>query len=128
MPTVGQPTAMSPTATAKGCQRNHRLYTKAVTFPAQQKVSISNLCSIHHFDIQGDGLASQSFHTDLQTTSQTKNLDVVVRQTVTIFQLLACEDASTMLTIMVLIMACLNADRVGRFDVKSDGLAGQSCS
>merc|ERR1712142_1106357 len=75
------------------------------------------LNSITRFHLQGDGLTSQSLDKDLHTSSQSEHkmecrlfLDVVVRQSSSIFQLFSSKDQSLLIwrnTFLVLDL-CLN--------------------
>ena len=56
-------------------------------------------------------------------------LDVVVRESASVFQLLACEDESLLVrrdAFLILDLGFHIFDSVRRFDIESDGLSGQS--
>ena len=84
-------------------------------------------------DIKGDGLTSQGLDEDLHTTSESKNemesgllLDVVVRKSSAIFQLLTGEDESLLLwgdTFFVLDLSLDIFNGVCWLDIEGDGLA-----
>jgi len=84
-------------------------------------------------DIKGDGLTSQGLDEDLHTTSESKNemesgllLDVVVRKSSAIFQLLTGEDESLLIwgdTFFVLDLSLDIFDGVCWLDIEGDGLA-----
>jgi len=88
------------------------------------------------FNFKGDGLPSESFDKDLHATSQTKNqmegrllLDVVVRQSATIFQLLAGKDQTLLIrwdTFFVLDLCFDILDGVTWFNFEGDGLPSES--
>jgi len=67
-------------------------------------LSFDVLNGVRWLNVEGDGLASQSLHEDLHSTSQSENqvesrflLDVVVGESSSIFQLLAGEDKSLLI-------------------------------
>jgi hypothetical protein len=84
-------------------------------------------------DIKGDGLTGQGLDEDLHTTSESKNemesgllLDVVVRKSSAIFQLLTGEDESLLIwgdTFFVLDLSLDIFDGVCWLDIEGDGLA-----
>ena len=109
--------------------------------------------SVGRLNFQGDSFASERLNKNLHATTETKHkmesrlfLDVVIRKGTAIFQLLSREDESLLVgwdtaneesesvndiqvinvpfLVLDLILDCV--DRVGRFDLKSDGLASQS--
>merc|ERR1711970_881532 len=93
------------------------------------------LNSITRLHLQSDGLASQGLDKDLHTSSQSQDkmkgrllLDVVVRQSSSIFQLLSSKDQSLLIwrnTFLVLDL-CLNIlNGITRLYLQSDGLASQ---
>ena len=87
------------------------------------------------FNLKGDGLASQGFHKDLHTSSQSQNqvksgllLDVVVGQGPSIFQLLSSKDQTLLIgrdPFLVLDLGLHVLDGVGGFNLKGDGLTSQ---
>jgi hypothetical protein len=90
---------------------------------------------IGRLHLQGDGLASQGLDEDLHTTTQTQDemesgllLDVVVGEGAAVLELLACEDQTLLVrrnTLLVLDLRLDVVDSIGRFDLKSDGLASE---
>ncbi|KAL0610459.1 hypothetical protein AAY473_020230 [Plecturocebus cupreus] len=86
-------------------------------------------------DLKGDGLTSQGLHEDLHPTSETEDqvkgglfLDVVVRQSAPIFQLLSSKDQSLLVrrdTFLVLDLGLDILNGVTGLDLKGDGLTGQ---
>ena len=95
--------------------------------------SLNGVSSLH---FQGDGLAGEGLHEDLHTTAESEDqvesgllLDVVVRESSTVFQLLACEDQSLLVrgdALLVLDLSLHVLDRVGCFDLESDSLSCES--
>ena len=112
------------------------------------------LNGVRRLHLQGDGLASQGLHKDLHSSSQSQHkmegrllLDVVVRKSPSIFQLLSGEDEPLLVrgnSLLVLRIKILNIgrkdageltyldfsldvlDRVARFNLQGDGLASES--
>ena len=86
-------------------------------------------------DIKSDGLASQGLDKDLHTATKTEDqvksrllLDVVVRESAAILQLLTGEDQTLLIggnALLVLDLGLDVVDGVRRLDIKSDGLTGQ---
>ena len=86
-------------------------------------------------DIQGDGLARQGLHKDLHTSTQAQDqvesgllLDVVVRQSPAILQLLSGEDQPLLVrrdALLVLNLGLHIVNGVAGLDIQSDGLARQ---
>merc|ERR1719248_487882 len=86
--------------------------------------------------VKGDGLACQSLDEDLHTTAQAQNqvqsrlfLDVVIRQSTAVLQLLASENQTLLIgrnAFLVLNLGLHIFNGVGRLHIKSDGLASQS--
>merc|ERR1719450_1328563 len=84
-------------------------------------------------NIEGDGLAGESLDEDLHTTSESENemesgllLDVVVRESSAVLELLTSEDESLLVwwdTFLVLDLSLDILDGVSWLDVKSDGLS-----
>ena len=97
--------------------------------------SLDILNGIRRLNLKSDGLSGKGFNEDLHTTPQAKNkmegrllLDVVVRQSAAIFQLLAGKDKTLLVrwdSFLVLDLGLDVLDRVGRLDFKSDGLSGK---
>jgi hypothetical protein len=73
-------------------------------------------------------------HTDLHTTTKAEDqvkgrllLDVVIRKSATILQLLACEDQALLVrrdTLLILDLRLNIVDSIAGLDLKGDGLAG----
>ena len=86
-------------------------------------------------DIQGDGLASQGLHKDLHTSTQAQDqveggllLDVVIRQSPPVLQLLSGKDQPLLVRRDALLVLDLGLDivnGVAGLDIQGDGLAGQ---
>jgi len=86
-------------------------------------------------DIKGDGLTSQGLDEDLHTTSKSEDemeggflLDVVVRKSSAIFQLLTGEDESLLIrwdTFFVLDLSLDILNGVSWLDIEGDGLTGE---
>ena len=87
-------------------------------------------------DVEGDGLSSESLHEDLHTTSESEDemeggllLDVVVRKSSSVFELLSCKDESLLVgwdAFFVLDFGFDVLDGVGGFDIQGDGLSSKS--
>merc|ERR1711868_355858 len=96
-------------------------------------LSLDILNGIRRFNLQGDGLASESLDKDLHTTSQSKHkmksaflLDVVVREGSSIFQLLSSKDQSLLIwgnSFLVLDLGLDILNGVRWLNLESDGLA-----
>jgi len=90
---------------------------------------------VRALDFEGDGLASQGLDKDLHASSQAKHqvecrflLDVVVRQSATILELLSSEDQSLLIggnALLVLDLLLDIVDRVRALDFEGDGLASE---
>jgi len=86
-------------------------------------------------DLERDGLASQGFDEDLHASSQAQDemksrllLDVVVRESATVFQLLAGENQTLLIrrdSFFVLDLGFDVFDAIRGFDLERDGLARQ---
>ena len=86
-------------------------------------------------DVEGDGLARQGLHEDLHATSQAKHqveggllLDVVIRKSAAILQLLASKDQALLIRWDPLLVLDLGLDIINGvtgLDVEGDGLARQ---
>ena len=95
-------------------------------------LSLDVLNSVCWLDIKGDGLTGQGLDEDLHTTSKSKDemesgllLDVVVRKSSAIFQLLTGEDESLLIwgdTFFVLDLSLDIFDGVCWLDIEGDGL------
>ena len=91
---------------------------------------------IRRLDIQGDGLSGQSLDKDLHSSTKAENqvesgllLDVVVRKSTSVLQLLSSKDQSLLIrwdTLLVLDLGLDVVDGVRRLDIQGDGLAGKS--
>ena len=87
------------------------------------------------FNIEGDGLTSESLDEDLHTTSKSEDkmeswffLDVVVGEGSSIFELLSGEDESLLIwrnTFLILDLSLDVLNSVCWLDIKGDGLTGQ---
>jgi hypothetical protein len=94
------------------------------------------LNSVRGLNVQGDGLAGEGLHEDLHATTESEDqveggllLDVVVRKSATILELLASKDESLLIgrnTFLVLDLSLDVFDGVRRLNIESDGLAGES--
>jgi len=93
------------------------------------------LNGISWLDIEGDSLTSEGLDEDLHTTSKSQDemesgflLDVVVRESSSIFKLLSCEDESLLIwrdTFFVLDLGLDVFDGICWLNIKSDGLTGE---
>ena len=91
---------------------------------------------VRRLDLKGDGLAREGLNEDLHAAAQTEHevesgllLDVVVREGAAILELLAGEDQALLVrrdTLLILNLAFDGLDGIGRLDLESDSLAGQS--
>ena len=98
-------------------------------------LSLDVLNSVCWLDIKGDGLTGQGLDEDLHTTSKSKDemesgllLDVVVRKSSAIFQLLTGEDESLLIwgdTFFVLDLSLDIFDGVCWLDIEGDGLRSE---
>jgi len=87
-------------------------------------------------NVKGNGLTSESLDEDLHTTSESKNemkcgflLDVIVRESSSIFKLLSSEDKSLLIwrdTFLVLDLCFNILDGICWLDIKGDGLTSES--
>ena len=85
------------------------------------------------FDFEGDGLAGEGLDEDLHTTTETENkmksgllLDVVIRESATVLELLSSEDQALLVrrnALLVLDLALNIVDGIGGLDLEGDGLA-----
>ena len=95
-----------------------------------------SLDSIRGFNFESDCFSSQSFHEDLHTSTKSENqvesrffLNVVVRESSAVFQLLSSEDQSLLIrgnSFFVLDLLFHGLDSIRGFDFESDSLSGQS--
>ena len=86
-------------------------------------------------DLEGDGLAGKSLDEDLHTTSETEHqveggllLDVVIRKSAAVLELLAGEDEALLIgrnALLVLDLGLDIVDGVGGLNLEGDGLAGE---
>merc|ERR1719412_2742134 len=93
------------------------------------------LYGIAGLDLEGDGLAGQRLYEDLHTSPQPQDkvkgrllLDVVIRQSPAVLQLLAREDQPLLVrgdSLLVLDLSLNVHDGIARLDLEGDGLAGQ---
>merc|ERR1719343_1882236 len=93
------------------------------------------LNGIRRLNIEGDGLASESLHEDLHTTSEAKHqvesrllLNVVVRESSAILELLAGEDKSLLIrgdALLVLDLSLHVLDSIAGLNIKSDSLTSE---
>jgi len=97
--------------------------------------------ALHHVDgvrglhLEGDGLAGQSLDEDLHTTTEAEHqverrllLDVVVRKSAAVLELLAREDKALLVrgdALLILDLALDHVDGVGALHLEGDGLARQ---
>jgi len=101
---------------------------------------VLNLCfdivnGVTRFHIKGDGLSRQRLDKDLHASSQSQDkvksglfLDVVVRQSAPILELLACKDQALLIwgnTLFVLNLCFDIVNGVTCFHIKGDGLSRQ---
>ena len=87
---------------------------------------------IGRLDLEGDGLAGKSLDEDLHTTSETEHqveggllLDVVIRKSAAVLELLAGEDEALLVgrnALLVLDLGLHVVNGVGRLDLESDSL------
>ena len=99
-------------------------------------LSLDVLNSVGGFDVQSDGLASESLDEDLHTSTKSEDqvksgllLDVVVRKSTAVFKLLSSEDEALLIwgdAFLVLDFSLDILNGVGWFDVQSDCLASES--
>src|ERR1700733_7901265 len=90
---------------------------------------------VGRFNLESNRLAGQRFHEDFHATTKTENemesrllLDVVIRKSSTVLELFASEDKTPLVrrnTLLILDLRLNIIDRVGRFTLKSNRLAGQ---
>jgi len=90
---------------------------------------------VGRFDFEGDGFARESLDENLHTTTETKDemegallLDVVVRKSTAILELLAGEDEALLIrwdALLVLNLGLHVVDGIRRLDFECDRLAGQ---
>jgi len=86
-------------------------------------------------DLEGDGLAGEGLDEDLHTTAKSEHemeggllLDVVIRESTAVLELLAGEDETLLVgrdTLLVLDLSLDVVDGVGWLDLKSDGLSSE---
>merc|ERR1712004_428186 len=88
---------------------------------------------VRGFDFKSDGLSGQSLDKDLHTASKSEDemesrlfLDVVIRKSSAVFELLASEDKSLLVwgnSFLVLDLGLDVLDGIGSLNLKGDGLA-----
>merc|ERR1712002_1361378 len=93
------------------------------------------LNGVGRLNLEGDGLTGQGLHEDLHTSSQPQDkmkggllLDVVVRQSPSVFELFACEDQPLLVwgdSFFVLDLGFDVLDGVRRLNLEGDGLTSQ---
>merc|ERR1712227_631662 len=98
-------------------------------------LSLDILDGIRWFNLQGDGLASEGLNKDLHPSSQSENqmqgtllLDIVVRESSSIFKLLSSKDQSLLVwgnSFLVLDLGLDVLNGVRWLDLKGDGLASE---
>ena len=90
---------------------------------------------VRRFNLQRDRLAGQGLDKDLHATTETKDqmegglfLDVVIRESAAIFELLSGEDQTLLIggnSFLVLDLRLDVVDSIRGLDLKGDGLAGE---
>jgi len=98
-------------------------------------LSLHVVDGVRGLDLKGDGLAGEGLDEDLHTTAKTEDemeggllLDVVIRESAAVLELLASEDEALLIRRDALLILDLGLDvvnGVGRLDLKGDGLAGK---
>merc|ERR1712072_73457 len=98
-------------------------------------LSLDVLNGVRGFDLEGDGLASQSLDEDLHTSPESEHemegallLDVVVGESSSVLELLASEDQSLLIwgnAFLVLDLSLDVLNGVGRLDLEGDSLTGE---
>merc|ERR1712025_1006337 len=93
------------------------------------------LNGVRWLNLQGDGLASESLDEDLHTSSQSQDkmesaflLDVIIRESSSIFQLLSSKDQSLLVwgnSFLVLDFSLDILDGIRRLNLKGDGLTSR---
>merc|ERR1711868_157853 len=93
------------------------------------------LNGVRWFNLEGDGLASESLDEDLHTSSKSKNqmqgtllLDVVIREGSSIFQLLSSEDQSLLIwwdSFLILDLGLDILNGIRRLNLKGDGFTSE---
>jgi len=93
---------------------------------------------VRRLDLERDSLAGQRLHEDLHATAETKDqvksrlfLDVVIRESAAIFELLASEDEALLVrwdTLLVLNLRLDVIDSVRRLDFEGNGLPRETVS
>ena len=90
---------------------------------------------VRRLDLQRDRLAGESLDEDLHATTKTKDqmesgflLDVVIRESTTVFELLSGENQALLIrgnSLLVLDFGLDIVDRIRGLDLESDGLSSQ---
>jgi hypothetical protein len=98
-------------------------------------LSLDILDGVRRLDIKSDGLAGEGLDEDLHTTTESEDqvkgrllLNVVVRKSAAILELLSSEDESLLIgrnTFLVLDLGLDVLNGVRRLNIESDGLAGK---
>ena len=91
---------------------------------------------VRWLNIESDGLTGEGLNEDLHTTAKSEDqvkswlfLDVIVRKSATIFELLSSEDKTLLIwgdTLLVLDLGLNVLNGVRGLDIKSDGLTSKS--
>ena len=91
--------------------------------------------SVGGLDLKGDGLAGEGLDEDLHTTAESQDevkggllLNVVVRESAAVFELLAGEDEALLIgrdAFLILDLGFDVIDGVGGLDLKGDGFSGK---
>jgi len=91
---------------------------------------------VRRLNLEGDGLSGERLDEDLHTATKTEDeveggllLDVVVRKSASVFELLSCEDEALLIgwdALLVLDLGLDIVDSVRGLDLKGDGLSGES--
>ena len=91
---------------------------------------------VRRLDLQRDGLTREGLDEDLHSTAETKDqmesgllLNVVIRESASVFELLSGEDQALLIrgnSLLVLDLRLDIVDGIRRLDLKGDGLAGES--
>merc|ERR1719335_728525 len=98
-------------------------------------LSLDVFNSVRGLDFKSDGLSGKSLDEDLHTTTKTEDqvksrllLNVVVRKSAAILELLASEDQTLLIwgnALLVLDLSFYVLDGIRSFDLKSNGLASE---
>jgi len=98
-------------------------------------LGLHGLDAVSLLNLKGDGLAGESLHEDLHSTSESEHemegrllLDVVVLKSSAVFELLSGEDESLLVwgdALLILDLSLDGLDAVGLLDFKGDSLASE---